>query len=270
MTAFANEVMEKVSKRYGNFDYYFDGLTMVVSPCYDNYNLHYQLIVGQKLLLVDWQKTHDVEVHCPDRTCTGMLNNERTIFSKNKTLLPIFGLEGAPSWCMLQTMQCCKCCRQFDVNNAQVLLTLPAYVAEAYPVEMKYCLPNKKCHLMRHATQVFDSLMLTYGNGEVCSKMLYASINAKYLSRLKTCYSYIQIHPIEGEAAVPFVEKNSEYIRQYPPLGDTIRDMYNEAASSNSNPWRISNFDRNTREIQSVSCQEGIMAQDHTFIVVKN
>jgi hypothetical protein len=46
--------------------------------------------------------------------------------------------------------------------------------------------------------------------------------------------------------------------------------MYDEAASSSSNYWAISDYERHTREIQSVSCHGGIFAQDHTFEVVKN
>jgi len=64
--------------------------------------------------------------------------------------------------------------------------------------------------------------------------------------------------------------KDGEFIRQHPPMGDTIRDMYDAAASSNKNPWGISDHDRHVREIQSVKCDGGIFAQDHTFQVTKN
>ena len=45
--------------------------------------------------------------------------------------------------------------------------------------------------------------------------------------------------------------------------------MYDQASLSNMNPWRISDTNRNTREIQSVGTDD-TFAQDHTFQVTKN
>jgi len=66
-----------------------------------------------------------------------------------------------------------------------------------------------------------------------------------------------------------YVTKDGVFVKAYPPLGDTIRDMFDEASCSKSNPWRISDYERNTREIQSVKCQ-GVFCQDHTFELIKN
>ena len=164
-------------------------------------------------------------------------------------------------------MNCSGCRRQFDANDGRVLLTLPAHVAALYPVETKYALPNKNSHLHRQATDVFDSIMLTYGNGELCSRILYDSINRDYIQRLKIYYSYAKA---SGTATMPYVPKDGGFIRAHPPLGETIRDIYDEALSSPNNPWGISDHDRNTLEIQSVKCDRGIIAQDHTFEVCKN
>jgi len=46
--------------------------------------------------------------------------------------------------------------------------------------------------------------------------------------------------------------------------------MFDEACSSKTNPWRLSDYERNTREIQSVTCSSGIFAQDHAFEPIKN
>lgn len=68
---------------------------------------------------------------------------------------------------------------------------------------------------------------------------------------------------------VGHASRDGEYIENYPPLGDGIRDTYDAAASSSNTPWKISDHDRHTREIQSVSCRH-IFAQDHTHEVTKN
>ena len=168
-------------------------------------------------------------------------------------------------------MVCGSCKRKFDSNDDAVLLTLPHFAAENYPVETKYALPNRKSHLERTATEVFDSLILTYGNGELCSRLLYNAINRQYVQSLKKYYSYLHYHRRSPyDVFQPFLLKDGEYIRQFPPLGDTIRDMYDEAASSSMNAWGISDHDRNAREIQSLECKGGIFAQDHTFSTVKN
>ena len=58
-------------------------------------------------------------------------------------------------------------------------------------------------------------------------------------------------------------------MRSYPPTGDMLRDIYDQASSTSLNPWGISDHDRHTREIQAVRCRS-IFAQDHTHQVTKN
>ena len=169
MLAFAQELMETIDWPKDNdiFQTYFVGLTIVVPPCHGNNDPHHHSIVSQKLLLVDWTKTHVIEVSCPDSKCIGCLSNGRTKFSKNKTLFPILGLDGAPAWCVVMSVQCHKCHIRFDANDAEVLLTLPEFAAASYPVETKCALSNNNFHLNENTTQVFDAVVLTYGNGEI-------------------------------------------------------------------------------------------------------
>jgi len=80
-------------------------------------------------------------------------------------------------------------------------------------------------------------------------------------------YSYhAKHHPQQTPEA--YVCKDGTYIRTYPPLGDSIRDMYNDASRA-PNPWGVDDCARHAREIQSVVCNR-IFAQDHTFEIVKN
>ena len=278
MIAFANAVTDTIIQRKDDRTLdYFDGLTMVVPPCNSNNNPHYHSIVGQKLLLVDWGRLYGLQLNCPDTTCPGVLRNDRTNFSKNKTLFPIFGLDGPPSWCIVMTVLCPCCHRRFHSNEGSILLSIPDYAADAYPVETNYALSSTAGHLARNATEVFSSLMVTYGNGEMCSKLLFNAINRAYLRRIKVYYSKQknrghsskEKNQQQGAPTEDYIEKDGVYIKQFPPLGSTIRNMYDAAASSDRNPWRISDTDRNTREIQAVGCT-GIFAQDHTFQVTKN
>jgi hypothetical protein len=145
---------------------------------------------------------------------------------------------------------------------------VPAYAASKYPVDIWYASDQHSCHLDCTTTEVFSTLLLTYGNGEMCSKLLFNSINRAYLERAESYYSFILQKRAKNQDA--FIEQDGVFIKQYPPLGDTIRNMYNEASSTALNRWQSSDHDRNTREIQSVKCDGGIFAQDHTFEAVKN
>jgi hypothetical protein len=111
MLAFAEVVAEKVV-RPNLGGYFHHTLALEVPPASNMVNNpQYHSIVGQKLLLVDWDRTFGMTVPCPDASCSGILQNDRTNFSKNKTLFPIFGLDGAPAWCIVQSMTCPSCRR---------------------------------------------------------------------------------------------------------------------------------------------------------------
>jgi len=260
---------------------YFNGLTMTIPPVTDCMDPHYQSIVGQKLLLVDWKKMMGVDVLCP--SCkTAVLKNDRTNFSKNKILHPIFGLDGPPQWCMVMSMECPCCKRRFAANDSSILCRLPAFAAYAYPVDSRYAGGNKNSHVARSATDAFDMLLPTYGNGDLCSRLLYNAMNRAYLqsaaryyslmARKRECRNTETVNETLNETVneiKPFLEKDGEYMKFYPPTGDMIRDLYDSACHSSHNPWGISDHDRHTREIQGVQCSR-IFSQDHTHEVTKN
>ena len=123
--------------------------------------------------------------------------------------------------------------------------------------------------MTRDATNVLDQLMLTCGNGEMCSNLLHTSINTTYIQKITDCMSCHQAHR-GSETVAPYIVKDGVHIKQHPPRGDTICDVYNEAATSPHNRWGISDHDQHTREIQSLAYKGGIFAQDHVFEVIKN
>lgn len=263
--ALAGLVVEKFVRAKDSLEL-FQGLSMTVPPCESMYdNPHYHSIVGQKLLLVDWKRQYDLDIQCP--ACGGAnLKNDRTNFSKNKTLFPVFGLDGPPSWCMVMSMTCPSCRRRFNANDGEVLAGLPAYAASSYPVETKYALHQKNSHLSRQATEIFDMLLTTYGNGDLCSRLLCNTINRSYIERVASYYSY----GVKSQrCCLPYPEKDGVYMTHYPPTGDSIRDAYDEASNSINTPWRISDKQRHTQEIQAVECHR-LYAEDHTHQMTKN
>jgi len=183
-------------------------------------------------------------------------------------LFPIFVIDGPPMWCAVMSMECPGCKHQPQANDGEILGCLPGYVRGAYPVETKYALEEKNSHIRVSATTVFDLLIPTYGNGDLCSRMLYHAINRSYLERVENYYSS-HASKREKEPLRKYVERHGYFIRAYPPTGDGIRDAYNAACSSAHTPWQLSDHDRHVREIQKVGCQS-IFAQDHTHKVVDN
>jgi len=264
MPAFAGVAVEHVINKKRSTEH-FDGLTLTV-PSTNNMHQspHCHSIVGQKLLLVDWLRLHDFAIRCPN--ChSANLRNDRTNFSKNKVLFPIFTLEGPPSWCVVMSMVC-PCCRQrFAGNDGNILSTIPAHAANRYPVEPKHALQNKNTHLGTSATQVFDMLMTTYGNGDLCSRLLYNTLNRSHLERTTSFYSY---HASKGQKSLNYVPKDGSFITVFPPLGDWIQETYDDACNNSNNHWGISDHDRHVRELQGVKCNK-LCAEDHTHEVTK-
>lgn len=155
-----------------------------------------------------------------------------------------------------------------------MLVNLPAYAADEHPAETQHAFLNFACHLSRTATDVFSSVMLTCGNGELCSKLFHNAINRAYVRRLKVNHSKAKekkerSHKTEDFDVANYAPKDGVHIKTFPPLGDTMQDMFDEVCSSKRNPWCVSDSDQHTRKIQSVKGL-GVFAQDHTFESIKN
>jgi hypothetical protein len=271
MLAFATVVADQIIRRRGRLEHHFDGLTITVPDTRRPMHPQYHSIVGQKLLNVDWQKMFGLEITCPH---CGMatLCKDRSNFSKNKLLFPIFVIDGPPYWCMNMSMTCPECKVRLNANSAEILAQIPEYARAAYPVEAKYATGFKHSHIGQSATDVFDLLMTTYGNGELCSRLLYNALNRSYVAKVASYYSFYNCRSestSQMATALPYIQKDGEYIKAFPPSGDGIRSIYDAAASSPHNSWGISDHDRHTREIQAVGC-DFIFAQDHTHSVTKN
>lgn len=169
---------------------------------------------------------------------------------------------------MVQSVQRGCCRARFNANNGVALSRLPRFAAQAHPVDSRCCLSRQShCHIAKSATDVFDLVMTTCGNGDPCSRLLFNSVNRAYLLRVGDYYSCNVQTP--ATPTQRYIEKDGCFIRAHPPLGDTLRDTFDEATASSLNPWGISDHDRNTRETQGVGCQISC-AEDHTHEATKS
>jgi len=270
MLAFAEVVMEKTVKSglINNHDF-FDGVAIEVPARKDALMLpQCHSIVGQKLLCVDWHKMCGIgDINCL-RCKRGIPINDRTDFSKNRLSFPIFGLDGAPLWCMAQSMVCNCCEARLNSNTGEVSCQLPACARTACPVECKCALDDKNSHLGKSATNVFDLLMPTCGNGDSCSRLLLHSMNQSHAERVEENCSFCK-RTNRKEPPETHIENCGSPIAAFPPLGDSTRDTCDAACSNSNTPWGISDHDRHVRETKGVSCQSSF-AQDHTHEVCEN
>ncbi|KAG7374499.1 hypothetical protein IV203_013594 [Nitzschia inconspicua] len=224
-TVVAEQVLDPQKSKVPYHDI-FDGISMRVPDCSMSYdNPYYHSIVGQSLPVVDWKKAYGLEVPCPN--CNIPLLQERSRWSRHKTLFPIFGIDGPPKWAIVVPMWCSCCGYAGNSNDGRILRRLPAYAAASYPVEPKFA-QGGNFHVARTATELFDTLMTTYGNGDLCSRLLYNAINREYLSKVSSYYSYYKTHP-STSGIIEYPVKDGQYITVFPPNGSTIRNLFEEA-----------------------------------------
>ena len=172
------------------------------------------------------------------------------------------------------TYQCDKCKQYVRGNDGKLLIMLPEYIRNAYPVEPKFASDTTNFHIDRDWTDIIEELMLTYGNGDLISKMMYARRNRDYTRKLSEYLAdWAGYQAVSNDAdrltTPPYPLFNNEWITHYPPAGDGIRDLFEDACHSRCTPYGVSDHDRCVREIQSVGTNS-MFAQDHTMEVTKN
>jgi len=96
-------------------------------------------------------------------------------------------------------------------------------------------------------------------------------MNNACLENVADCYSCHKEKKASSDATIPkpHIDKNSVFIKTFSPAGETVRELFDDAFNNANTPWKISDHDRHTREIQAVRCSL-TMAQDHTFDVIHN
>ena len=199
--------------------------------------------VGQKLLHVDW-KMCDVDITCP-HCRNGLLHDDRTNFSKNKSLFPTFVIDGPPMWAMVVSVTCSRCRHRAPASAGEALSVLPACARSACPVETEHA-PNKNSHLSVGATTVFDLLVPTCGNGDLCSRLLCHATNRLHSERVEDCCSFCngQQQQEEKEGPTKCTDLHDCHVRACPPAGDGVRDACDAACSNSNAPWQLSDHDQ--------------------------
>jgi len=162
---------------------------MEVPMCHIDNNPHCHSVIEQKLLHIDWKRTHCMQMLCLDLTCSGMLSNDRSNCFKKKTLFPVFGLDGAPIWCVITVLLCPCCYWKFNSNKEDVLINMPACAACFYLLARNYAFRDYSCNLNGHSTEAFSSIVVTHGHGELCNKMSSNGINCDCVKWITIYYS---------------------------------------------------------------------------------
>lgn len=110
-----------------------------------------------------------------------------------------------------KSLKCPSCKATIQANSGEILRDLPACARLAYPVETKYAIENKLCHLSKSVTNAMDLLMPMCRNGDLISRLLYNAINRSYIERLEAYYSSYK----RKEGVVPnvYLEKDGEYVK---------------------------------------------------------
>ena len=139
---------------------------------------------------------------------------------------------------------------------------LPAHVAAAYPVPPRYATSEGGFLLHKNAIAFFEHMLKTYANGELCSLFLVRAMASRYLEKARTYLSQ--------KLSQPFPDFYSYMNNKWPPNGDSIRRLYQQAEYSSLQPYGYYNALRYTQEIRSVRFESGDTAAfDHTFAATR-
>lgn len=229
---------------------------------------HYHSIVGESFLYIDWKLIDpSLELYClkcveegtPKTDC--WLQHERTNWSKNKALFPIWTATGRPTLAVVMQYKCMKCGVILGANDGRVLAILPAAVRAIYPTDPKYSTGTFHFHL--DLSDDLEALMKTYANARFVGNKLYQKLGLQYTRKVD---SYLSLKPAQDY--VSFLEFRRGIS---PPNYKAIGFYFTQACYSSLTPYGYSQVDRITREMQNVQVSNSDMiACDWTFQAIKN
>ena len=233
----------------------------------------YHSIEGMSVFLLDWESMFPdiVLPKCMERGCAGTLLRDRTNFSKNKTLFPVFVSGGLPMWGSVMVYKCESCHASWNGNDGCFLAQLDDHIASAYPVEPRYALANYRFHLSIDLTEELESIMLSNGSGDAFSKRLHRSQCNSFKRMIRTYASKAKISQLRGgypeNWSILFEEWNGKFV----PSGAQLRSYYLDGETSPLTPYGYSNQERYRRELQQVGKDINYKAAaiDWTFQVLK-
>jgi len=233
--AFANS-LEKRHRFFPGDTAFFTFPRDALSP---NPHPRYHAIEGCKIFILDWEAQNPgVKLFCP--CCNSQLQRLRTNFSHHKTLFPIFPTNGIPMWGSYMVYKCFSCRVQFTGNSSSILAGLPPYIANQYPVEVRYAATNMRFHLSIDSTDELESRILSVASGESYSKKLFRCQGKQYE---RVTYTYASK---AGSGAKDFDVPLEEFVGKFAPSGHQLRCYYQDGDSNPLTPYGYSNEERYT------------------------
>src|SRR5210317_1459409 len=206
-------------------------------------NPHYHVLEGQSFVYLDWKLiAPEITLNCP--SCMGLglkniLEHERTNYSKNRSLFPLWTNQGTPSWVIYMRYKWTTCNLLIPANDGRLLSSMPPHIAEIYPVSSHYS--SGSFHMDKDLTFDLELLMTTYANSKFISEKLYKKLGAKYIEK---CRTYLSKFPTTD--FVPFDEFIAGF---FPPSAQSIREYFQAAQYSNLTPYGYLEVDRFKREL---------------------
>jgi hypothetical protein len=262
---------EKFAKAFPLYRQFFKpgccDFTFPPADAFETANPNYHVLEGQSIIYLDWKMMFPkMGLLCPVCRLTGdhcPLSTEKhtTNLSNDKTLFPIWGNAGLPTWAVVVRYKCVSCDCRLLANDGRLLNSLPAHIRKAYPVNPRYA--TGLFHLHEELTFDLELLMRTYANARFVSNKLFRKMGQQYTTAVSTYLSKI------ATADFPSIENWSGNVM--PPSDKSIRELFHAAENSPLNIYGYSNKARARREIQSVEVKAGDkMAVDWTFATLTN
>ncbi len=259
----ANNAMKWYQRHFKN------GTATFTFPCDDKSTKpspFYHSIEGMKVIFLNWElMVPGLELGCTNPECSGCLIRTRSDFSKRRTLLPIFEFGGDITWANIMNYSCNQCGRHVSGTDGRLLQSLPSHIRQEYPVDPRFA-SNQDFHLSRTFSDWLRELVVTDASGDKIAKSVAKKQGTQYERRLNSYFDQCHFANVTDALRYPSFH---EWIGRFCPSGDHLRDLVDSSSRSSLTICGISDYERCTREIQSVSC-ETIMSQDHTVDIVKN
>ena len=226
---------------------------------------NYHAIVGSDLIYLDWKLiAPNTKLYCHNCSCNGVeseLTHLKTNFTQSRTLFPIWSGNGRPTPAIVMNYKCENCNCNYKANDGRLLALLPAHIRNIYPVAPTYA--TGAFHLTSDLSDDLEDNMMTYANAEVVSKRMYKKKGQQYTKSVDT---YLSQQPTKD-----YLTEKEYFKNMYPPSDQSLKELYDIAATSTLTNYKYSKDERAVREIQSVQLTKAdLLAVDWTWAPVNN
>lgn len=268
----SNDYSDSLKQRHRYFPPNMCTFTIPRDPSPDPFP-PYHSIEGQLVFSLDWEiMFRDFTMpKCMETGCSGDLVRERSNFSKNRKLFPVYISGGIPMWGSCMLYKCHRCKTLFSANDGCFLAKLDEDIASSYPVLARYALANYRFHLSVDVTEQLEWAMLTYGGGDSFSRQLHRSQGIRYTEVVKSFAAKAHRARRNGIMVTNWTIKFQDWNGKFIPSGSQLRSYYFDGAKSPFTMYGYSQVERCQRELQIVGKDTTHIsaAIDWTFQVLK-